>query len=434
MKRAFLLLAVLLVAISMIATPVAAKDKIKIGVVYSLTGAFALAGAEAGYRGSMIAIDMWNEKGGVGGKYEIEAVTSDAQSSPDVAIREAERLIDVEKVPIILGLYSSSIAVPLAPICDKKNTIMWVTISISDKVVQGRHQKYVFRPQPMASQWGESSIKTIADNLDKFGAKDAKDVKVAVIYEDGPYGTGVQASNITMAKQYGMQVVLHEGYNHKAKDLSSLILKLKAANPDAILHTGYYPDIVLFLRQAREFGLKSKVIIGHGAGYANFENLQKQLGPELVSGVIDIDPAPAQNLDLNKIAADVRPVIQDFLKRYGEKFQQPSPPSHATQGFGHTWMLLKTLDLCVEKYGEPTPDNIRKAALEINIPEGGSPCGYGLKFAPPEDEYAGQNKLSFPIDLQWLNQKVEIVWPNALKSMDPVIPMPDNNPLSTAAK
>ncbi len=389
MKRAFLVAAIFIVAIGMIVTPVTAKEKIKIGVAYSLTGAFALAGAEAGYRGSMIAIDMWNEKGGIGGKYEIEATTSDLQSSPDVAIREAERLIDVEKVPIILGIYSSSIAVPLAPICDKKNTILWVTIAISDSVVKDRNLKYVFRPQPMASQWGDSSIKTLADHVADFGVKDPKDLKVAVIYEDGPYGTGVQTSNIAMAKKYGMQVVLHEAYNHKAKDLSSLILKLKAANPDAILHTGYYPDIVLFLRQAREFGLKTKIIIGHGAGYANFENLQKQLGPDLVNGLIDIDPAPAQNLDLNKIAADVRPDIAEFLKRYGEKFQQPSPPSHATQGFGHTWMLLKTLDLCVEKYGEPTPDNIRKAALDMDIAEGGSPCGYGLKFEPPDTEVLG---------------------------------------------
>jgi branched-chain amino acid transport system substrate-binding protein len=83
------------------------SKEIKIGVLVSITGAFAPAGAERVYRGIMIAIDMINARGGVAGKYKIKAVVADAQSSPDIAIREAERLISVEKVPIIIGIYSS---------------------------------------------------------------------------------------------------------------------------------------------------------------------------------------------------------------------------------------------------------------------------------------------------------------------------------------
>jgi branched-chain amino acid transport system substrate-binding protein len=407
-----------------------AKEPLKIGVLYSITGSFALAGAEAGQRGSLIAIDMWNEKGGVGGKYEVLPVLSDVQSSPDVAIREAERLINVEKVPIILGIYSSSIAVPLAPICDQNETILWITISISDKVVKDRHQSYVFRPQPMGSQWGKSSVEFLKDNLSKLGYSNPEDLRLAVIYEDGPYGTSVQAANMAFAKKYGMNVVLTEGYNHKAKDLSAVILKLKAARPDAILHTGYYPDIVLFLRQGRELGLKTKAIIGHGAGYANFPNLEKQLGKDLIRYLYNIDTAPAQNFDLNKINPDIRPAIKDFLKRYKEKYNEPSPPSHATMGFGHAWMLLKTLDYTMEKYGEPTPENIRKAALEMEIPEGASPSGYGMKFAPPDHEYAGQSLVSYPVVMQWVDEKVQIVWPRAMMSMEPELPMPSDSPLS----
>ncbi len=119
-----------------------------------LTGSLALAGGLAGQRGSLVAIDMWNARGRDLEQYEIVPVEADDQSNPDVAIREAERLINVEKVPVILGIYSSSIAVPLAPICDKNKTIFWITIAISDKVVEDRHLQYVFRPQPMGSQWG----------------------------------------------------------------------------------------------------------------------------------------------------------------------------------------------------------------------------------------------------------------------------------------
>ena len=407
-----------------------AKEKLKIGVLYSITGSFALAGAEAGQRGTLIALDMWNDKGGVGGKYELVPVISDAQSNPDMAIREVERLISVEKVPIILGVYSSSIAVPIAPICEENKTILWITISISDKVVQGRHLTYVFRPQPMGSQWGNSSVDMLNDYHEMLGVKSPSEIKVACIYEDGPYGTSVQKAIVDRVKKYGMKLVHHEGYNHKAKDLSSLVLKLKQSDQDVILHCGYYPDIVLFIKQARELGLKTKALIGHGGGYANFTNLQKQLGKDLTKYIYDIDPAPAQNFDLSKMPAATVETVKEFLKRYNEKYKESSPPAHATNGFGHAWMLLKTLDYCVENIGDPTPDNIKKAALELKFKEGTTPSGYGMDFAPPQDEYAGQNKASYPVVLQWINENVEIVWPKALRSAEPKLPMPKDNPLA----
>lgn len=413
-----------------LSSPVMAKEKLKIGVMHSITGAFALAGGLAGQRGSLVAIDMWNARGGILNKYEIVPVEADAQSNPDVAIREAERLINVEKVPVIVGIYSSGIAVPLAPICDKNSTILWITISISDKVVEGRNLKYVFRPQAMGSQWGYSSVDFLKDNISKLGYKSPDQIKVAVIYEDGPYGVSVKTANLAQADKYKMKVTLNEGYDHKTKDLSSLVLKLKAAKPDAVLHTGYYPDIVLLMRQARELGFKTKAIIGHGAGYANFPNLENQLGRELVQYVYNIDPAPAQNLDKSKLHKDIGPVIDEFLKRYNDKYKEPSPPAHATMGFGHTWVLLQTLEHAVKKYGQPNPDNIRKAALEIDIPEGGTPSGYGVKFAPPDHKYSGQNLKCYPVVMQWVRGKVEIVWPNALKTIEAKLPAPADWPLA----
>lgn len=411
-------------------SPVWAKEKLRIGVLYSLTGAFALAGAEAGYRGCLMAMDMWNERGGIQKKYELVPVTADAQSNPDVAIRETERLISMEKVPIITGVYSSAIGVPLAPICDKNKTILWIQIAISDKVVEGRNLQYVFRPQPMGSQWGQSSVEFLKDDYTKLGYKSPSEVRVAVIYEDGPYGMSVSVGNIELSAKYGMKVVLKEGYDHKAKDLSALVFKLKAANPDAILHTGYYPDIVLFLRQARELGLKTKAIMGHGAGYANFPNLEKSLGREIMNYVYNIDNAPAQNLEQKKLRKDIGPVINEFLKRYNEKYKEPSPPAHATMGFGHTWMLMETLDYTVKRFGTPTPDNIRKAALEIDIPEGATPSGYGLKFRPPDHKFSGQNFRSYPVVMQWIDGEVQVVWPAAMKSVEPKLPFPATSPFA----
>jgi branched-chain amino acid transport system substrate-binding protein len=406
------------------------KEKIRIGVIHSLTGSLAMGGGLAMHRGSIVAIDMWNARGGILNQYELVPVEGDDQSNPDVAIRETERLINVEKVPIILGIFSSSIAVPLAPICEKNKTIFWITGGISDKVMEDRHQHYVFGGRPMGSQWGESSVEFLKDNYAKLGYKSPSEVSVAITYEDGSYGVSVKTTNLSQAEKYKMKIVLNEGYDHKVRDLSSLVLKLKAAKADAILNTGYYPDIVLFFRQAREMGLTTKAIFGHGAGYANFPNLEKQLDPELVQYIYNVDPAPAQTLDKSKLKKEMGPIIDEFLNRYNEKYKDPSPPSHATFGVGHTWMLLEAIQLAVKKYGTPTADNIRKAALDLDIPEGGTPSGYGAKFAPPDDKFAGKNLRAYPVVMQWLNKKVEIVWPNTLKTTDARFPAPPNWPLA----
>ena len=116
----------------------AQAQTIKVGVLYDLTGPFAAAGAVPGSIGTKIAVDMVNEKGGVLGKYKIQTVAGDSQSKPDVAINEAERLLNLEKVDILLGIYSSAIAVPLAEKVDKQNRLLWITIAIDDRVFKGR--------------------------------------------------------------------------------------------------------------------------------------------------------------------------------------------------------------------------------------------------------------------------------------------------------
>jgi branched-chain amino acid transport system substrate-binding protein len=426
MKKIIIILSC--VFISLFSAEAFSKEDLKIGYLFDLTGPFAPAGSLGGYRGSIVASDMINDQGGILGKYKIVPIVSDSQSSPDVALREAERLITVEKVPVILGVYSSAIAVPLAPICEKNKTIFWVIIAISDAVVKGRNQQYVFRVQPMGSQWGQSTVDFINEEYGRLKYRSPKEIKGAVIYEDGPYGVSVSTANLERVEKYGMKLVMKESYSHKAKDLSSLVLKLKAADPDVIFHTGYFPDIVILLRQARELGLKTKAIIGHGAGYANFPLLEESLGREIMNYVYNVDPAPAQILDPKKLKPGLGGLNKEFLKRYNEKFKDPNPPTHATQGFAHSWVLLnEVIPLAVKKYGTPTADHIRKAALEIDIPEGATPAGYGVKFATPDQLFAGQDLRSYPVVMQWMNGKIEIVWPKAMKTTDPKLPMPPDS-------
>ena len=121
---------------------------IKIGVLYDHSGPFSAAGSLNCWRGAKMIIDYVNERGGVLGKYKIVQVDGDSQSKAEVAINEAERLLNVEKVDILAGIYSSAHAVPLAEKVDKQKKFLWITTAIADNVLKDRNLEYTFRPQP----------------------------------------------------------------------------------------------------------------------------------------------------------------------------------------------------------------------------------------------------------------------------------------------
>ena len=406
----------------------AQAQTIKVGVLYDLTGPFAAAGAVPGSIGTKIAVDMVNEKGGVLGKYKIQTVAGDSQSKPDVAINEAERLLNVEKVDILLGIYSSAIAVPLAEKVDKQNRVLWVTIAIDDRVFRGRDLKYTFRAQPPGSQFGQLSARFIADYAPERFKMKPQEVKGAIIYEDGPYGSGVAASGEAELKKIGMKLVLKEGYSASTPDLASLVTKLKAARPDVLFHTGYNPDITLFLRQAKELGLRVKAIVGHGAGYGQYDKLREAFRED-VDHIFNVDPVASQLLDAKKLKGNLGKIRDEFLGRYKKVTGVDQIPPHASMGFNNTWVLLTdVLPRAIQKYGGWSPEAIQKAALETDIPEGGTIQGYGVKFAGPGDNMRGQNLRASLVVMQYIGGKTQIVYPKAIQTASPVLPLPGTSP------
>ena len=103
---------------------------------------------------------------------------------------------------------------------------------------------------------------------------------------------------------------MQEGYSATAPDLSSLVTKLKRAGADVISHAGYNPDITLFLRQARESGLRFKMLVGNGAGYSQLDKLRATFGKD-IDNFCNIDPVPAQLLDPKIARAGPRRSHQD---------------------------------------------------------------------------------------------------------------------------
>ena len=401
--------------------------KLRIGVIYDYSGPLAGGGSDLHALGAKIMIDHFVKKGGVEG-YQIEALYADAQSKPEVAINEAVRLIEQEKVDMLLGFYSSAQCVPVAARVEQLKKFMWITTCISSAVLENRNMKYVFRVQPSGRQFGLMSMDFIAKNAnDKLG-KDPKDLKVAIIHEDGAYGIDVAKGNEEGAKKAGFNVVMKEGYSATAPDLSPLVTKLKRARPDIIFHTGYNPDIALFLRQAREQGLRFKALVGHGAGYGVYDKLKEAIGKD-VNYVFNVDPISIW------LANDkaLRPELAPLIKMVGEEYEKARPgtlvrSAHVGMAASNTYVFMsEVLPRAIKKYGGIDADSLRKAALEVDVPEGGTMLGFGVRFLG-DGAMAGQNERAFPIIVQYIDDKAYVVWPKSLQLREPVLPLPSSSP------
>ncbi|MCG8695915.1 MAG: ABC transporter substrate-binding protein, partial [Minwuiales bacterium] len=367
-------------------------------------------------------------QGGVEG-YKINAIYADAQSKPDVAINEAVRLIEQENVDMLLGFYSSAQCVPVSAKVDSLKKFMWITTCISPAVLKDRNLQYVFRPQPHGGLFGLLSPEFLAHySQEKLGIA-PEDLKVAIIHEDGAYGSGVAGGNEEGSKKQGFEIVLKEGYSATAPDLSSLVTKLKRARPDVILHTGYNPDITLFLRQARELGLRFKALIGHGAGYGVPDKLFEAFDKD-ANHIFNVDPVSIWLVKPELLQAG----LGDITKMVGEQYRKEEPDTkefsaHVGMAASNAYVFFSdVLPRAIKDHGGIDADALRQAALATDIPVGGTLMGYGVKFNPPEHAMAGQNDLASPVVVQYIDNKAHIVWPKELQSLDPVLPLPSSSP------
>jgi len=402
----------------------AQQKEVRIGAIFDYTGPFAAGGSEAAAIATKLMIDWTNKNGGIEG-YKIVPIYADAQSKAEVAIAEAERLINQEKVDLILGVYSSAHCVPMSQKVDAAKKFMWATVCTSSAVFKDKGLQYVFRPQAHTDQFGAASCDYIAENSKAKLGIEPKDLKIAMIYEDGPYGAGVAAGNEeTCIGKHKMQNVLKEGYSASAPDLSSLVTKLRRARPDVILHVGYNPDITLFLRQSKEQGLKFKALVGHGAGHSQIDKLKETFGND-VNFFHTVDPPAAQLLDAKTLAPGIGELTQEMIRQWQAVKGDGQLPPHVSMGWNNTWIFLhQVLPIAIKKYGGVDSESLRKAALDLDIAPGGTMQGYGVRFAPPGDPMAGQNIRSFPIVMQYVDFDTKVVFPTAIKTVDPVLPFP----------
>src|SRR5689334_11205945 len=416
-------LAAAIAVMGMAVSAEAQEKKIKIGVIFDLTGPLAGGGSELQYTGVKIILDHYVKTGVEG--YKVEAVYADAQSKPDVSINEAVRLLEQEKVDMLMGFFSSAQCVPVSARADQTKKLMWITTCISSGVFDGKNYKYVFRPQAAGDQYGMMTTDFIAQNSKERFGKEPKDLRVAIIHEDGAYGVDVSKGNEAGAKKAGFNLVLKEGYSATAPDLSALVTKLKRARPDVIFHTGYNPDITLFHRQARENGLKFSALIGHGAGYGVYAKLKEGLGKD-VDYIFNVDPISIWNTNQQVL----NPKLPPLIDMVGAEYQKAKPETtirsaHVGMAASNSYVFFtEVMPRAIKKYGGIDADALRKAALDVDLPEGGTMLGFGVKFEPETAAMAGQNTRAFPVVTQYIDGKATVVWPKSQQQQEPVLPLP----------
>ncbi len=380
-------------------TPAFAQDKVRIGVLLPFSGPLAYEGNEV-FKGFEVARVEQNEKGGLLGK-QIEFLKGDAVD-PKAAVSEAERLISVEKVSVILGTFSSPRSYAASTIAEKNKVVYWETGSVGDDITK-RGYKYIFRICPNAEDLAKAASYfgvVVAPRMLKIAAKD---LKVAVIGENSLYGTSVSKTAKGMVEAEGAQLVAYEFYDANTKDLSSLILRLKAKKPDVLIPTCYVNDAILLSRQSKQMDFNVKVFVGTGVGH-NTKALADAIGDD-VNGIL-CSGWPSTTLN-KKFAWG----LEAFMKTYEKVWKQPIGSPHPFGNYTGAWVLWDA----IKRAKSMDAEAIRKAAETTDIPKGKTPIGWGVKFVPPEQINAGQNMRALWFVEQWKDRKLHCAWPDDAK-------------------
>lgn len=382
-------------------TSVNAAKTLQIGALYPLTGSLALLGEES-FRGAEIARIQRNKAGGVAGM-QIVYEQGDAPTAA-AAHSEAERLIEQKKVPIILGTYSSALCMAASEVAARKG-IPYFELGAIANPITGRGYKTVYRTDPPALNFSKAQIEFITDWLAPHLKKKPSQVKVAIAHEDSDYGTSVAGSFSDLAKKAGIPVVSVEPYSANSSDLSSVILRLRKAEPDVVVAVSYAQDAILLSRQARELKLNA-LLIGTGGGHS-LKSFAMALGP-IADGVFDVD---FTQYEVNTASC---PGLEEFVKLYKEKYHESPRSGHSLANYMGANVLFDILD---KTGGSTDPEAIRKAAMALDIPMGKTASGWGVKFGEN-----GQNMRAQPFVMQWENGKLLTVWPKSVALTQPVLP------------
>jgi len=351
---------------TLLAAAASAQDTIKIGVTQPLTGAFAASGNYVA-QGAKIAEEQINKAGGVLGK-QIQLIVEDNKSNPTEAVGTAEKLIVRDKVPVMMGAWSSTLTLAVMPKLEEYKVPMLVETSSSGKITVSGNP-YIFRISPTS----EMEAKAFAPLFKKMNIK-----KADFLATNNDFGLGASKEFSEMAKKEGVQIGTMEVMDPKATDFSAQLAKIKASGSDTLFITTAVEQITLLLKQAKDQQVKARIITTGGSNSP--DQLIQQAG-DAANGSYHLVfftpwfPEAVKNPD----------VAKRFVALWNEKKHHVGG---LTEGF-RGWDGIHTIVAAIKAAGKAEPEAIQKALWNVKVQGINGDIAF-IKQGPPGKE-SGQN-------------------------------------------
>ena len=333
-----------LVGAALLAGPVAAQDSIRIGVTQPLTGAFAASGNYV-TQGAKIAEEQINAAGGVLGR-KIQLVIEDNKSNPTEAVATAEKLINKDKVPVMMGAWSSTLTLAVMPKLMEYGVPMLVETSSSGKITTSGNP-WIFRISPTS----EMEARAFGTMTKSMGIK-----KADFLATNNDFGLGASKEFSEMLKGQGVQIGVMETMDPKATDFSAQLAKIKASGSDTLFVTTAVEQITLILKQAKEQQLKVRIITTGGSNSP--DQLIQQAG-DAANGSLHLVfftpwfPEAVKNPDLAK-------------KFVAEWNARKCPVGGLTEGF-RGWDGINIIVEAIKAAGKAEPQAIQQALWNVKV-------------------------------------------------------------------
>ncbi|HVO21627.1 MAG TPA: branched-chain amino acid ABC transporter substrate-binding protein [Anaeromyxobacter sp.] len=277
---------------------VRASDTIKIGMIAPLTGAWASEGQEMKRNGELLAAEL-NGRGGLLGK-QVELVIEDDGGDPRTASLAAQRLTS-RGVVAVIGTYGSAVTEATQTIFDEEGILQIANGSTAVRLTE-KGLKNFFRTCPRDDEQG----RVAAAVIQKSGAK-----RIALVHDSSAYSKGLADEINTLLSAKGVTPVFFEALTPKEQDYSAILTKLKAAQPDIVFFTGYYPEAGLLLKQKKQMGWNVPFV---GGDAINNPDLVKIAGREAAQGFRFLSPPVPKDLD----TPEAKAYMAAYQKKYGE--------------------------------------------------------------------------------------------------------------------
>lgn len=317
----------------------AAGDVIKIGANLELSGPVASYGQSIA-EGVELAVEEVNASGGINGK-KIELIKVDNKSDAAEATSAAIKLTSQDKVTAIIGAATSGNTVAQVQVATDNNTIILTPSGTSPNVTEaadGKVNEFVFRTSYIDPFQG-----TVAAN---FAANDLK-LKNAAIFADtaSDYAKGLAESFKKDFTAAGGTIVSEEAYVAKDTDFRATLTRIKAANPEFIFIPGYYEEVGLIVKQAREMGITVPLM---GADGWDSPKLVELAGADALNNTYITNHYSSEDKDEK---------VQQFVTAFKAKHSDKSPDAFNALGYDSVYLLADA----IKRAGDTDPAKIKDA-------------------------------------------------------------------------